>query len=419
MSSGRRETTRTRGFAHGIYQATRGGAWGARANGVERDGFTSAVAALSALEDMARAGAPLGGTVTHLSAEDGAAVGGEAASQSPGPDESIAVAALQSFDGDSSAPVEAPELAEATPPTRELRLRPQQLLLGQSADAAEDGEDAHPVVRCTESFTAEEDAAILRGKEAGLSWAQIAREMPGRTGERVRARYRWRLSAANANAPVPTAPAGPAASTGSPPARARGTGARRAQAAAPAASPQRQLVACHPYPKASPTRSTPARPDGTEPPAAAPPASTSAQATAVGDGGGPGPSAVPSEVDGLHLYMSCVSQSGYMGVRYDPMNKDRPRPYPYRAEHRGRNLGYFPTAVDAAVAYARCERAHIAWMMEQGAAQREPGRGEPGRKDDTVRASECAAEIARSAVKDIRGDAREEVAATKRRRAAQ
>ena len=142
---------------------------------------------------------------------------------------------------------------------------------------------------------------------------------------------------------------------------------------------------------------------------------------------------MPSEVDGLHLFMSCVSQSGYMGVRYEPMNKDRPRPYPYRAEHRGRHLGYFPTAVDAAVAYARCESEYISQMMDQSDAQTEAGRGEPSRKCDALRASDCAVEAARSAkreaspprgdlfrsaVKTITDNAREVVAAMKRRRAA-
>ena len=59
------------------------------------------------------------------------------------------------------------------------------------------------------------------------------------------------------------------------------------------------------------------------------------------------PSSV-SHVDGLELHLSSTSSSGYRGVARAANVTN-----PYLASCRGKHLGYFPTAVDAAVAYAK------------------------------------------------------------------
>ena len=61
---------------------------------------------------------------------------------------------------------------------------------------------------------------------------------------------------------------------------------------------------------------------------------------------------VPHEAEGLRLHLSAKSATGYKGVIHCPSMKARP----YKAMGPGRDgafLGYFATAVEAAVCYAR------------------------------------------------------------------
>ena len=63
--------------------------------------------------------------------------------------------------------------------------------------------------------------------------------------------------------------------------------------------------------------------------------------------------AVRSEYDGIKLYLSETSITGYKGVS---LRADKPRERPYNAAHAGLRLGSYATALEAALAYARSVR---------------------------------------------------------------